>query len=115
MCAADTAVVPSTGWPASSGATALALGHTADDCAESLLRNILFNGRIASLPPVAESRKGRLRLIRPLVFVTEEMTAAYARAAGVATIGCVCGDRDSVRREIRAFLTSLSGRHAGIA
>src|SRR5215831_11790308 len=38
----------------------LALGHTADDCAESLLRNILFNGRIASLPPVAQSQKGTL-------------------------------------------------------
>jgi len=96
------------------GATALALGHTADDCAESLLRNILFNGRIASLPPVAESRRGGLRLIRPLVFVTEELTAAYARATGLAAIGCVCGDRDSVRREIRAFLTSLSERHAGV-
>src|SRR5207237_2837403 len=32
------------------GCSVLALGHTADDCAESLLRNILFNGRIASLP-----------------------------------------------------------------
>src|SRR5262245_32135974 len=40
------------------GATVLALGHTADDCAESLLRNVLFNGRIASLPPVVESRRG---------------------------------------------------------
>ena len=38
------------------GATTIALGHTADDCAESLLRNVLFNGRIASLPPVATSR-----------------------------------------------------------
>src|SRR5215471_10623270 len=46
--------------------TVLALGHTADDCAESLMRNILFNGRIASLPPVAQSRRGNLRLIRPL-------------------------------------------------
>src|SRR5262249_24591740 len=73
------------------GVTTLALGHTADDCAESLLRNILFNGRIASLPPVAESRRGGLRLIRPLVFVTEEQTAAYARAAGLTAIGCVCG------------------------
>src|SRR5215207_3412131 len=43
----------------------LALGHTADDCSESLFRNILFNGRIGSLQPVAESRKGGLRLIRP--------------------------------------------------
>src|SRR6266699_2284657 len=32
------------------GCSVLALGHTADDCAESLLRNVLFNGLIASLP-----------------------------------------------------------------
>jgi tRNA 2-thiocytidine biosynthesis protein TtcA len=96
------------------GATALALGHTADDCAESLLRNVLFNGRIASLPPIAESRRGGLRLIRPLVFVTEELTAAYARAAGLAPLGCVCGDRDSVRREIRSLLATLAQRHTGV-
>jgi tRNA 2-thiocytidine biosynthesis protein TtcA len=95
--------------------TVLALGHTADDCAESLLRNILFNGRIASLPPVARSRKGGLRLIRPLAFVTEDLTTAYARALGVPTIGCVCGDRDGVRREIREFLAGLRGRHVGVA
>jgi len=93
------------------GATVLALGHTADDCAESLLRNVLFNGRIASLPPVAASRRGILRLIRPLVFVTEDLTAAYARVTGLHAIGCVCGDRDSVRSEIRAFLAGLAERH----
>jgi len=96
------------------GATALALGHTADDCAESLLRNVLFNGRIASLPPVATSRRGGLRLIRPLVFVTEDQTAAYAKAGGLDAIGCVCGERDSVRREIRGFLGSLGERHPGV-
>lgn len=96
------------------GATVLALGHTADDCAESLLRNILFNGRIASLPPVARSRRGALRLIRPLVFVTEDLTAAYTRAAVLPAIGCVCGERDSIRRQIRAFLAALRERHAGV-
>ena len=94
--------------------TALALGTTADDCAESLLRNILFNGRIASLPPVARSRKGGLRLIRPLALVTEDLTAAYARAMGLPTVGCVCGDRDGVRREIREFLARLRRHHVGI-
>jgi len=96
------------------GCTTLALGHTADDCAESLLRNILFNGRIASLPPVAVSRKGTLRLVRPLVFVTEQLTAAYAEARGLATVGCVCADKASVRGEIRAFLTMLRARHPGV-
>ena len=93
----------------------LALGHTADDCAEALLRNILFNGRIASLPPVATSRKGGLRLIRPLALVSEALTRAYAAARGLETIACVCGEKDGVRREIRDFLTTLKGRHPGVA
>ena len=97
------------------GCSVLALGHTADDCAEALLRNILFNGRIASLPPVATSRKGALRLIRPLVFVNEALTAAYTREQGVATVGCVCGERESVRREIREFLARLRDAHPGVA
>jgi tRNA 2-thiocytidine biosynthesis protein TtcA len=96
------------------GCTALALGHTADDCAEALLRNILFNGRIASLPPVARSRKGGMRLIRPLVYAGEALTESYARAFGLAPVGCVCGDKDGVRREIRGFLSALAARHPGV-
>jgi tRNA 2-thiocytidine biosynthesis protein TtcA len=97
------------------GATVLALGHTADDCAESLLRNILFNGRIASLPPATRSRKGSLRLIRPLVFVSESLTAAYAEAHGFPAVKCVCGDQDGPRRELRRFLTDLETRRPGVA
>jgi tRNA 2-thiocytidine biosynthesis protein TtcA len=97
------------------GCTALALGHTADDCAESLLRNIFFNGRIASLPPVATSRKGTLRLIRPLALVTEDLTTAYVAERGLQTVGCVCGGKVSVRGEIRGFLGALRARHPGVA
>ena len=97
------------------GCSALALGHTADDCAEALMRNVLFNGRVSSLAPVARSRRGNLRLIRPLVYVSESLTTAYARAGGLLTIGCVCGDKDSVRREIREFLGAMVARHPGVA
>jgi len=97
------------------GCTVLALGHTADDCAEALLRNVLFNGRIAALPAVATSRKGGLRLVRPLVFVPETATRAWTAAHGLTTVGCVCGERDSVRRELRAFLDGLKARHPGVA
>src|SRR5438105_4962875 len=96
------------------GCSVLALGHTADDCAESLLRNILFNGRIASLPPVSQSQKGSARLIRPLVYVTETLSTEYARAQGFLPIACVCGDKESVRREIREFLDTMKSRHIGI-
>ncbi|MBI2525693.1 MAG: PP-loop domain-containing protein [Candidatus Rokubacteria bacterium] len=96
------------------GCNVLALGHTADDCAEALLRNILFNGRIASLPPVAASRKGGLRLIRPLALASEALTAEYARVHGLEAVGCVCSDKESVRAEIRDFLAGLGARHPGV-
>jgi tRNA 2-thiocytidine biosynthesis protein TtcA len=97
------------------GCSVLALGHTADDCAESLMRNILFNGRIASLPPVSQSRKGSLRLIRPLVYVTESVSTEYARVQGFLPIACVCSEKENVRREIREFLDSMKSRHTGIS
>lgn len=97
------------------GCSVLALGHTADDCAESLLRNILFNGRIASLPPVSQSQKGSVRLIRPLVYVTENLSTEYARGQGFLPIACVCSEKESVRREIRDFLDTMKSRHIGIS
>ena len=93
----------------------LALGHTADDCAESLLRNILFNGRIASLPPVSQSQKGTVRLIRPLVHVTENLSTEYAKTQGFLPIACVCSEKESVRREIREFIDTMKSRHVGIS
>jgi tRNA 2-thiocytidine biosynthesis protein TtcA len=93
----------------------LALGHTADDCAESLMRNILFNGRIASLPPVSQSQKGSVRLIRPLVYVYENLSTEYARTQGFLPISCVCSEKESVRREIREFLDGMKSRHVGIS
>lgn len=99
---------------AEQGCTVLALGHTADDCAEALLRSILFNGRIASLPPVATARKGPMRLIRPLVFVTEDLTTEYARAQGFLTVGCVCSGKEGVRRDIREFLSDMRQWHPRI-
>src|SRR5438874_3839875 len=97
------------------GCPVLALGHTADDCAESLLRNVLFNGRIASLPPVSQSQKGSVRLIRPLIYVNETLSTEYAAAQGFLPIACVCSEKESVRREIREFLDSMRSRHAGIS
>ncbi len=87
------------------GANVIAFGHTADDLCESLLRNIMFTGRISSLPPVTWSRERDFRLIRPLVFVTEEVTRAYVESKGVPVIPCGCSLRSgTVRRSIRGTI-----------
>lgn len=87
------------------GANVIALGHTADDVCESLLRNAMYNGRLSALPAVVNSRKGSARIIRPLVYVTEDITRAYAEQLGIPVVPCVCSFKTgTVRRDIRDIL-----------
>lgn len=86
-------------------ANVVALGHTADDFCEALLRNAMYNGRLSALPAVTNSRDGRVRLIRPLVYISEDITRAYAEAKKMPVIPCVCSFRTAtVRRGIREIL-----------
>src|SRR2546425_1423339 len=90
------------------GANVIAFGHTADDFCEALLRNTMFTGKLSSLPPVTHSRDREYRLIRPLAFVTEEMTRAYAEALGVPVVPCGCSQRTgTVRRALRGGFAEL--------
>jgi tRNA 2-thiocytidine biosynthesis protein TtcA len=90
------------------GANVIAFGHTADDFCEALFRNTMFTGKLSSLPPVTHSRDGEFRLIRPLVFVTEELTAAFAASLGAPVIPCGCSQRTgTVRRSIRDVFAGL--------
>jgi len=89
------------------GANVIAFGHTADDFCESFLRNALFTGRISALPAVTYSRQRDFRLIRPLVYVTEDLTTRYAESMGAPVIPCGCSQRTgTVRRSLRDMLAS---------
>jgi tRNA 2-thiocytidine biosynthesis protein TtcA len=84
------------------GANVIAFGHTADDFCEALLRNAMFTGRLSALPAVTSSKRGEFRLIRPLVFVPEDLTRKYAEHLGVPVIPCGCSQKTgTVRRSIR--------------
>ena len=90
------------------GANVIAFGHTADDFCESFLRNALFTGRVASLPPVTWSRVREFRLIRPLVFVTEEATRACCEQLGAPLVPCGCSQKTgTVRATLRDMMARL--------
>jgi tRNA 2-thiocytidine biosynthesis protein TtcA len=94
------------------GANVIAFGHTADDFCESFLRNALFTGRTSALPAVTWSRKREFRLIRPLVFVTEDLTQRYAESLGAPVIPCGCSLRTgTVRRSLRGWIEELEKEH----
>jgi tRNA 2-thiocytidine biosynthesis protein TtcA len=83
-------------------ANVIALGHTADDFCESLLRNMLFTGRLSSLAAITYSRRRDFRLIRPLVYVTEEITRGYVESNSIPVVPCGCSLRTgTVRRNLR--------------
>jgi tRNA 2-thiocytidine biosynthesis protein TtcA len=94
------------------GANVIAFGHTADDFCESFLRNAMFTGRTSALPPITWSSKREFRLIRPLVFVTEDLTRKFAAGLGAPVIPCGCSQKTgTVRRSLRDILGELEQEH----
>lgn len=90
------------------GANVIAFGHTADDFCEAFLRNAMFTGKLSALPPVTHSRKKEFRLIRPLVYVTEDLTRAYAGQSAAPVIPCGCSLKTgTVRRSLRGMFEEL--------
>ena len=94
------------------GCNVVALGHTADDFCEAFLRNAMFTGRISALPPMTWSRKNEFRLVRPLVYVTEDLTRAFAGQMCAPVIPCGCSQKTgTVRDSLRSFLTEMEADH----
>jgi tRNA 2-thiocytidine biosynthesis protein TtcA len=90
------------------GANVIAFGHTADDFCESFLRNAMFTGRVSALPAITHSRDKEFRLIRPLVFVTEEITRRFAESSGAPIVPCGCSERTgTVRKSIRGLFGEI--------
>jgi tRNA 2-thiocytidine biosynthesis protein TtcA len=97
------------------GAKVIAFGHTADDFCEAFLRNALFTGKLGALPPVTSSRDGQFRLIRPLVFVSEDLTESYAREAGAPLVPCGCNQKTGgVRRTLRELFKNFEGEYPNL-
>jgi tRNA 2-thiocytidine biosynthesis protein TtcA len=98
------------------GCTRIALGHHADDAIETMFLNMMFSGRLASMPAKLRSEDGRNVVIRPLAYVTEEETRAYAeeRRYPVVKCGCPsCGLPDQKRQVVKRMLAAIEETHPG--
>jgi tRNA 2-thiocytidine biosynthesis protein TtcA len=78
--------------------------------------NLMFSGRLASMPPRLTSEDGRNVVIRPLAYVPEAETRAYAkeRAYPIVRCGCLsCGLPDQKRQVVKRMLADLESRQPG--
>ena len=99
------------------GCTKIALGHHADDLIETLVLNMFFSGRLASMPAVLHSDDGRNTVIRPLAYASEATLEAYAHARHFPIVSCgcpSCGLPEQKRQVVKRMLRGLEDDHPGI-
>lgn len=97
------------------GATKIALGHHRDDILETLLLNLLFTGKLKTMPPKLLSKDKRHVIIRPLAAVREADLARYAQLRGFPIIPCdLCSSQPNLKRkEVKEFLYNWEQRIPG--
>jgi tRNA 2-thiocytidine biosynthesis protein TtcA len=95
------------------GCNKIALGHHRDDALETLLLNLFFGGKLASMPPRLVSDDGRFVVIRPLAYAAESDLAAFAEEREFPILPCkLCGSQqDAQRKHMKALLTELEAKH----
>jgi len=91
------------------GATKLALGHHRDDLVETAMLNLLYAGKLATMPPKLLSDDKRNIVIRPLAYCAESDIAEYAGYMNFPILPCnLCGSQDGLHRQrIKAMLAEL--------
>lgn len=98
------------------GFTKIALGHHRDDLIQSLLMSIIFNGKIASMPPKLLTDDKRNILIRPLAYCQESDIIEYAQAQQFPIIACnLCGSQENLqRKQMKTLIAELAKTHPSI-
>lgn len=96
------------------GFACIALGHHLDDIVETLVMNMMHHGNISTMPPRVDLFQGRMRMIRPLCFVHEHQTRAYASQITRIPAHAPCpGLKGSSRRDTKRFLAEVEANHPG--
>jgi len=97
------------------GATKIALGHHRDDIVETLFLNLLYTGKLKTMPPKLRSKNGRHVVIRPLSAVRESELARYAELRMFPIIPCdLCGSQENLKRkQVKEFLHEWEQRSPG--
>jgi tRNA 2-thiocytidine biosynthesis protein TtcA len=97
------------------GATKIALGHHRDDIIETLFLNLLYTGKLKTMPPKLRSKDGRHLVIRPLSAIRESDLERYAELRAFPIIPCdLCGSQEDLKRkQVKAFLREWEQRSPG--
>ena len=94
------------------GFTKIALGHHLDDLLETLLLNLFFGGKLATMPVRLTSDDGANTVIRPLATCEEEDLRRFTWLKGYPIVPCgcplcSCSVSESRRKQTKVLIAQL--------
>lgn len=95
------------------GCNKIALGHHRDDALETFLMNLLYSGKLQSMPPRYLTDDGRFHVIRPLIQCEEAKLRELAAEQAFPILPCnLCGSQEGLKRDKMAeLLEKLEAEH----
>lgn len=82
------------------GFNKMLMGHHRDDLLETLLMNLFYSGKIASMPAKLKSDDGRNIVLRPMVYVAEKDLISLRDLWNFPVVPCkLCGSQDGAKRD----------------
>ena len=96
------------------GCTKIVFGHHKNDIIETLFINMIWGREISTMIPNLEVFQGKFKILRPMVFVEEEMVKKFCRERNTPIIEQDCPtDGHSKRQFIKDWLDELEGNVPG--
>ena len=93
----------------------IALGHHKDDLVETLLMNLIFQGSVATIPPLLQMEKMPIEMIRPLCLIEEKEIQDYAELSGYEKQVKLCPlEKVSIRAEVKRVLAQLEALNPNV-
>ncbi|MFH1257405.1 MAG: TIGR00269 family protein, partial [Candidatus Micrarchaeota archaeon] len=99
------------------GCDSLAIGHNADDIAQTFLMNMLHNEpeRMKRFDVINDETEGFIPRIKPLIYNPEEECSLYCKFRKIPHYKCGCPHAgESFRLEIKLFLNDLERKFPGV-
>ncbi|MBN3040541.1 MAG: tRNA 2-thiocytidine(32) synthetase TtcA [Candidatus Omnitrophica bacterium] len=86
----------------------IALGHNLDDIAETTLMNLCFLGEVSTCLPNLEMFKGKIKIIRPLCYLSKQSILDFSSCFSFPRIRFDCPNSEKgIRKRIKELIQNL--------
>ncbi len=98
------------------GCRTIALGHHRDDAVETLVMNLIYEGRIGCFQPVTYLDRKEVRTIRPMIYLSEKQIANTIERLNIPIVKNPCPmDKTSMRQETKQLIAEAEQRFPGLS